>query len=193
MSPQQAERVGLDELAAIVDRLPDSVVAEHPRILVHVARECEPAAALRRRADSLHWTLEVLGEPPSDPVLAREVRTELARDLVRDNEPEAGEELATQVLRETGADEEQTRARLLDVLGRAAARRKDPEHLGFAEDRLTMAARSYRERGLWTWLAQAIAILAFWGCSTGAPSTRQSAASTRPWRSSRPAGASSGP
>lgn len=162
MSPQQAERVGLDELAAIVDRLPDSVVADHPRILVHVARECEPAAALRRRADSLHRTLEVLGEPPSDPVLAREVQTELARDLVRDDEPEAGEELATRVLRETGADEEQTRARLLDVLGRAAARRKDPEHLGFAEDRLTMAARSYRERGLWTWLAQTIAMLAFW-------------------------------
>ncbi len=162
MSPPQAERLGLDELVAIVDRLPAAVVAEHPRILIHVARECEPPAALRRRVDSLHRVLEVLGEPPSDPALAREVQAEVARDLVRDDDPEAGEELASRALRETGADEEQTRARLLDVLGRAAARRKDAEHLGFAEDRLMMAARSYRERGLWTWLGQTMAILALW-------------------------------
>ena len=162
MSPQQAERLGLDELVAIVDRLPAAVVAEHPRILIHVARECEPPAALRRRVDSLHRVLEVLGEPPSDPALAREVQAEVARDLVRDDHPEAGEELASRALRETGADEEQTRARLLDVLGRAAARRKDAAHLGFAEDRMMMAARSYRERGLWTWLGQTMAILALW-------------------------------
>jgi len=162
MSPQQAERVGLDELAAIADRLPAEVVAEHPRVLLHVARECEAAAALRRRADSLQLVLDVLGEPPSDPALAREVQTEVARDLVRDDYPQAGEELATRVLRETGADEERTRARLLDVLGRAAARTKDAEHLGYAEDRLTMAARSYREQGLWTWLALTTAMLAIW-------------------------------
>ncbi|HEX3493161.1 MAG TPA: hypothetical protein VHU92_27735, partial [Streptosporangiaceae bacterium] len=76
MSPQQAERVGLDELAAIADRLPADVLAQHPKVLLHVARECEPAAALRRRADSLHRVLEVLGQPPSDPALAREVQAE---------------------------------------------------------------------------------------------------------------------
>jgi ATP/maltotriose-dependent transcriptional regulator MalT len=162
MSPQQAERLGLDELVALADRLPAEVVAQHPGVLVHIARECEPGAALRRRSEALDRALEVLGEPPSDAALAREVQTELARDLVRDDDPAAGEGLASGVLAETGAGEEQTRARLLDVLGRAAARRKDAEHLGFAEDRLTMAARSYRAQGLWTWLAQVMLVLAFW-------------------------------
>jgi DNA-binding SARP family transcriptional activator/ATP/maltotriose-dependent transcriptional regulator MalT len=162
MSPQQAELLGLDELVGLLDRLPAAVLAEYPRVLLHVARECEPGAALHRRSQALRGAVELLGEPPSNPAVAREVQTEIARDLVRDDDPDAGEALASRVLESTGAGEEQTRARLLDVLGRAAARRNDAEHLGFAEDRLTMAARSYRALGLWTWLAQLMMVLAFW-------------------------------
>ncbi len=162
MTPQQAERLGLDELAGLVDRLPPAVIARHPRVLVHIARECEPPAALHRRARALEQALELLGEPPADPAVAREVHAELARDLVRDNEQAAGEELAVRVLAQTGPAEQQTQARLLDTLGRAAARTKDDQHLGFAEERLAMAARSYRALGLWSWLSYTLLILGFW-------------------------------
>jgi DNA-binding SARP family transcriptional activator/ATP/maltotriose-dependent transcriptional regulator MalT len=162
MTPQEAERLGLNELVGLVGRLPDAVVGAHPRVLVHIARECEPGAAIHRRAQALHRAMELLGEPPADSAVAREVQTEIARDLVRDDDPAAGEELASRVLAQTGATEEQTRARALDILGRAAARYNDDEHLGFAEDRMTMAARSYRAQGLWTWLAQLLTALGFW-------------------------------
>jgi hypothetical protein len=42
-------------------------------VLLHLARECEPPAAIHRRAQALHRALESLGEPPSDPLLAREI------------------------------------------------------------------------------------------------------------------------
>jgi DNA-binding SARP family transcriptional activator/ATP/maltotriose-dependent transcriptional regulator MalT len=162
MSPREAERLGLDELTELAGRLPSAVLDEHPRILLHIARECEPPAAIHRRAQALNRALAALGDPPSDPELAREVKAELARDLVRDDYPEAGEALATEVLAQTPPAEERTRARLLDTLGRAAARYKDDEHLAIAADRLTMAARSYRNQGLWSWLAYTLAILGCW-------------------------------
>jgi LuxR family transcriptional regulator, maltose regulon positive regulatory protein len=165
MSPQEAERLGLDELTELAGRLPADVLDEHPRILLHIARECEPPAAIHRRTRALNRalaTLATLGEPPSDPGLAREVRAELARDLVRDDNPETAEALATAVLEQTPLAEERTRARLLDTLGRVAARYKDDEHLAIAADRLMMAARSYRNQGLWSWLAYTLAILGCW-------------------------------
>jgi DNA-binding SARP family transcriptional activator len=162
MTPQDAERLGLAELAGLTGRLPDDVVAAHPRILLHLARECEPPAAIHRRAQALRQVLDVLGEPPSDPVLAREVQAELARDLSRDDDPAGAEVLATVTLAQTGPGEERTQARLLDALGRAASRYKDEQHLAFAADRLTMAARSYRSQGLWSWLAYTLAMLGIW-------------------------------
>ena len=162
MSPQEAERLGLDELIELAGRLPAAVLDSHPRILLHIARECEPSAAIHRRAQALNQVLAVLGEPPSDPELAREVKAEVARDLVRDDDPEAGEALAVAVLEQTPATEERTRARLLETLGRAAARYKDDKHLAIAADRLAMAARSYRNQGLWSWLAYTLAVLGCW-------------------------------
>ena len=162
MSPQDAERMGLPELSGLVDRLPSDVVAAHPRVLLHLARECEPPAAIHRRAWALNRALELLGQPPIDPVLAREIQAELARDLVRDDDPGGAEALATAVLARTGPGEERTQARLLEALGRAAARYKDEQHLAFAADRLAMAARSYRNQSLWSWLAYTLATLGYW-------------------------------
>jgi LuxR family maltose regulon positive regulatory protein len=162
MSPQEAERLGLDELTELAGRLPPAELDSHPRILLHIARACEPPAAVHRRAEALNRALAVLGEPSSDPELAREVRAELARDLVRDDDPDGAEALATAVLAQTPLAEERTRARLLDTLGRAASRYKDDEHLAIAADRLMMAARSYRNLGLWSWLAYILAILGCW-------------------------------
>jgi DNA-binding SARP family transcriptional activator len=162
MTPREAERLGLDELSGLAGRLPAAVLDEHPRILLHIARECEPPAAIHRRAQALTRALATLGEPPSDPGLAREIQAEQARDLVRDDYPEAAEALATAVLRQTLPAEERTRARLLDTLGRVAARYKDDRHLAIAADQLTMAARSYRNQGLWSWLAYTLATLGCW-------------------------------
>jgi LuxR family transcriptional regulator, maltose regulon positive regulatory protein len=162
MSPPEAERLGLDELSQLAGRLPADVLADQPRILLHIARECEPPAAIHRRAQALNEALAALGQPPSDPELAREVSAEMARDLVRDDDPEGAEALAVAVLAETPPAEERTRARLLDTLGRVAARYNDEEHLAIAADRLTMAARSYRNQGLWSWLAYTLAVLGCW-------------------------------
>ena len=162
MSPQDAERMGLPELSGLVDRLPPHAVVAHPRVLLHLARECEPPAAIHRRTQALNRALELLGQPPADPVLAREIHAELARDLVRDDDPDGAEALATAVLAQTGPGEERTQARLLEALGRAAARYKDEQHLAFAADRLAMAARSYRSQGLWSWLAYTLATLGYW-------------------------------
>jgi ATP/maltotriose-dependent transcriptional regulator MalT len=162
MSPQDAERLGLADLSGLVDRLPPETVAGHPRLLLHVARESEPPAAIHRRAQALRGALDLLGDPPSDPLLAREIQAELARDLARDDDPEGAEALATGVLAQTGPGEERTQARLLDALGRAASRYKDDQHLNFAADRLAMAARSYRSLGLWSWLSYTLAILGIW-------------------------------
>jgi DNA-binding SARP family transcriptional activator len=162
MSPQEAERLGLDELTQLAGQLTAAALDQHPRILLHIARECEPPAAIHRRAQTLNQVLAVLGQPPSDPELAREVSAEMARDLVRDDDPEGAEALAVAVLGQTPAAEERTRARLLDTLGRVAARYKDEEHLAIAADRMTMAARSYRNQGLWSWLSYTLAILGCW-------------------------------
>jgi LuxR family transcriptional regulator, maltose regulon positive regulatory protein len=162
MSPQEAERLGLDELTELAGRMPAEVLDENPRILLHIARECEPPAAIHRRAEALNRALALLGEPPSDPDLAREVKAELARDLVRDDDPEAAESLATEVLGQTAPAEELVRARLLDTLGRCAARYNDDKHLAIAADQLSMAARSYRNQGLWSWLAYTLAVLGCW-------------------------------
>ena len=96
MGPLEAERLGLDELTELADRLPAEVLDSQPRILLHIARACEPPAAIHRRAQALNRALAALGEPPSDPSLAREVQAEVARDLVRDDHPEEGEALATE-------------------------------------------------------------------------------------------------
>ncbi|HEY6492358.1 MAG TPA: BTAD domain-containing putative transcriptional regulator, partial [Trebonia sp.] len=162
MSPVEAERLGLGKLTELAERLPPAVVDSHPRILLHIARECEHVAAIQRRSQALNRVLTALGEPPSDPGLAREASAELARDLARDGDPDAAEALATAVLGQTPATEERTRARLLDALGCAAARYQDDEHLALAADRLTAAAGSYRSQGLWSWLAYTQATLGCW-------------------------------
>jgi len=86
----------------------------------------------------------------------------MARDLVRDDHPEAAEALATAMLDQTPPGEERTRARLLDTLGRVAARYKDDQHLAIAADQLMKAARSYRDQRLWSWLAYTLTLLGCW-------------------------------
>ena len=161
MSPLEAECLGLSKLTELADRLPAAALDARPRVLLHIARECDRPAAIHRRAQALNRVLGILGRPSSDPGLAREVSAELARDLVRDGDPEAAEALASTVLAQTPAIEERTRARLLEALGCANARYNDDEHLALAAGRLAMAASSYRNLGLSSWLAYALAALGY--------------------------------
>ncbi len=162
MSPQEAERLGLDELSALAARLPPASLDDQPGLLLHLARECEPPAAINRRSEALRRGLAALGGPSRDLPLAREFQAELASDLVRDDDPEGGQSLAAAVLAETGPDEVRTRARLLEVLGKAAARYKDEEHLARAADELSAAAQRYRSLRLWRWQAYALMTLGAW-------------------------------
>jgi len=77
-------------------------------------------AAIHRRTQALNRALELLGEPPSDPVLAREIQAEVAPDLVRDDDLDGAEALATAALARTGPAEARTQARLLEALGRSS-------------------------------------------------------------------------
>jgi DNA-binding SARP family transcriptional activator len=103
-----------------------------------------------------------LVEPSLDPALSREIGAEIARDLVWADRQAEAETLATTLLGQTGIGEELTRARLLETLGRAAAYQKDDVHLGYAEERLEIAARTYRAHEQWTWLSTLMGPIAMW-------------------------------
>ena len=157
----QLEPVDLAELRNVIDRLPDSAIAAHPRLLLNLAHQCAPAAMTRVRAAALERAQGLL-DPDADGALWREIGAEVARDLVWEDRQQEAEVLATSLLERTGSGEELTRARLLEVLGRAASFQKDDVHLGYAEERLEIAARTYRAHEQWTWLSTLMSPLAIW-------------------------------
>ena len=163
MSPWEAECLGLDELTGLAGhvgccagRASADPAAYRPRVRAS-GGDTPPGAGIMNRA------IAALGEPPSDPALAREVRAEVARDLVRDDDPEAGEALAAATCSgrrpppRNGPGPGCSRR-----WGAPPPRYKDDKHLAIAADQLTMAARSYRNQGLWSWLAYTLAILGCW-------------------------------
>ncbi|MEA2125801.1 MAG: hypothetical protein QOI80_2583, partial [Solirubrobacteraceae bacterium] len=150
LAPDRLDRLDHAELGAIVDALPPAAVQAHPRVLVHLARACEPAAQLVRRDDAL---ARAEAAAVGDPRLRRELDAERARDLVRDDRFEAADELAVAVLAAAGDDELATRARALDVRGRALALRGDEESLRRAEAQFEAAVVLCRALEQRNWLA----------------------------------------
>ncbi|MDQ1364252.1 MAG: hypothetical protein QOE57_294 [Acidimicrobiaceae bacterium] len=161
LSAQQASTLDVQDLDAIVQALPETALAAHPRLLVHLARACEPAAQTRRRSVALA-TAARLVDAVADPELAREIDAEFARDLARDNRPELAIAVAARLLSATGPAETATRARLNDTLGRAAAFSREERGFQVAEQHLTEAARMYRQLGELGWFAQVMLPLATW-------------------------------
>jgi ATP/maltotriose-dependent transcriptional regulator MalT len=160
-SAQQASTLDVQELDAIVKSLPEAALAAHPRLLVHLARACEPAAETRRRSGALARSARLV-DPVGDGELAREIDAEFARDLARDDRPELAIAVARRLLSATGPAETGTRARLNDTLGRAAAFSRHERSLRVAEQHLTEAARIYRQLGELGWFAQVMLPLATW-------------------------------
>lgn len=161
LTPQEAEKFAYAEFASLTERLSDQAIARHPRVLLHLARVCAPAAITRPRAAALERAGRIV-DPTADPALAREIGAEVARDLVWEDRQDEAAALASGLLAETGVGEELSRARLLEVLGRAATFQKDDVHLGYAEERLQIAARTYRAHEQWSWLSIVMMPLAMW-------------------------------
>jgi DNA-binding SARP family transcriptional activator/ATP/maltotriose-dependent transcriptional regulator MalT len=161
LTPHEAEQLELTEFASLAERLPESAIAKHPRLLLHLVRACEPGAVTRLRTAVLEQATRLV-DSQTDPLLSRELGAELGRDLIWAEQQDEAEALANQLLSQTGLGEDLTRARLLEVLGWAATFQKDDVHLGYAEERLAIAARTYRAHELWSWLAHLMLPLGMW-------------------------------
>jgi DNA-binding SARP family transcriptional activator len=161
LSAQQASVLDVEELDGVVRSLPDTTLASHPRVLLHLARACEPAAETKRRSAALARASR-LADPVADVELLREIDAEFARDLTRDNRSELAIAVASQLLAATTPAEAATRARLHDTLGRASAFDRHERALRVAERHLTEAARIYRQLGETGWFAQVMLPLAIW-------------------------------
>ncbi|HTW99196.1 MAG TPA: tetratricopeptide repeat protein [Acidimicrobiales bacterium] len=160
LSPQDADDLGYLELKTLIDALPDEAVDRRPRVLLHLARTCEPAAQTRLRVAALSRAA-IPAQAVGDMVLVRELEAERARDLARDGRADEAKQLAERLLGETGPDELATRARLLDVMGRATAwQRLDDESLARAEVLLREAHALCRRLGQRSWASQVVLPLA---------------------------------
>jgi DNA-binding SARP family transcriptional activator/ATP/maltotriose-dependent transcriptional regulator MalT len=151
LGPDRLDQLDHAELGALVDALPDAAVAAHPRVLLHLARACQPAAQVQRRAEALGRALAAAG---SSAVLRREIDAEYALDLARDNDFEAADALAAAILDAATDDELATRARALDVRARAAALRADDASLARAEALFEASLVLCRALGQRNWVAQ---------------------------------------
>lgn len=155
LSPPEADRFDAHELDAVVSSLPAETVKRHPRLLLHLARACEPRALMRKRSSSLARA-RVIAEEHADLVLGREIDAEIARDLARDGPLAEAGELASAILAAAAPDEVPARARALLPLGMAhAADPGDRESLGAAEELFREAAMLAARIGERRWAAQA--------------------------------------
>ena len=121
LSAPELDEVDLDDVDAILARLPPSLVEGTPRLQLLLARLCADAVQIRRRAELLEQLRARLPEIDADPATGVGVRAELARDLARDGEPEAAGALAAEVLELAAPDDLYARAIACEVRGRAAA------------------------------------------------------------------------
>ncbi len=163
LEPEQVEALGCEEVAAFVSALGDEATADHPRVLLHLARAAEAAyrSDLRRGALDRAGELAEKGGIPEE--VMRELDAERARDLLWDEStrPQAAR-LAETVLDRASNAERVARARALDVLGRARCWLTAEGPRERAEPLLAESIRLCREIGARTWAAQAVVPLA-WG------------------------------
>lgn len=160
LDPRRLDDLGFASVDDLVEALPEAALAEHPRILVSLARLAETAHQSERRGRLLARA-ERLVAAERDPELRREVQAEQARDLMWDGRTrEAAGALAREVLAASGPDEITARARGLDVLGRLASWFSPTGPRPEAERLLLESGRLARRIGQRTWAAQALVALA---------------------------------
>ncbi len=152
LRPADLDNLGLPVLRELVAGLSPGAVGNHPSVLLHMARACEPVAVRERNA--ILERIAVLAAQTEDAVLLRSLRAEQSRDLLRDENIDMAEELASWVLEHAHLEEAETRVRALDVLGRVQAWRRDPTSLKRAEQMLTDALETCQALGQTAWAAQ---------------------------------------
>ncbi len=134
------------ELRAVLATLPPDVVDRHPRVLLAAARAAESSVHIAWRGELLGRAREATATR-TDPVLEREVVSELAADASRSGDVDAAVTLASDVLRSAGPGEGRTRAVALTALGRAKAFSRDPVAMVEAVELLSEAAALLRQLG----------------------------------------------
>jgi DNA-binding SARP family transcriptional activator len=118
----ELDDVDLADVDALLVRFPPSLVDANPRVRLLLARLCLDAVQIVRRTELLSDLRTRLPEiDADDPVAGVGVRIELARDLMRDGQPEAADALAAEVLELAGPDDLYARALACEVRGRAVA------------------------------------------------------------------------
>lgn len=117
LSPAVAERLDPAEIRAVVHALPEPTRLAHPRALLQLARALERTYESTERTAALREAERNAAAGGDLPAL-REVRAEIALDLVRDGDLDQARSMASEVLRAAGDDEMVARARALDCLGR---------------------------------------------------------------------------
>ncbi|MGH3399326.1 MAG: hypothetical protein ACRDPO_32030, partial [Streptosporangiaceae bacterium] len=164
VSPEAAEDIGWAQLRDLVEALPEAAVAEHPRVLVHLARTAETAHRLDSRRSALERAraITVASAGREQDGLVRELDAERARYLMWDDRTRAeAAKLARAVLEQAGDGEIIARIRALDVLGRLGCALFSAEGTTTEAERfLAEAARLARRIGQRTWAAQALVPLA---------------------------------
>lgn len=113
------------EIAGIVDGLPPQAVAEHPRVLLVYARLAGPTDRVVQRFAALTRFEELLATGPPNRRLADELSIEVAEDLLRLYRSDEAAERVAGIAERLTSDEQHTRARLLMIQGRYAARCSD--------------------------------------------------------------------
>lgn len=138
----ELDDVDLADIDALLARLPPSVVEANPRLRLLLARLCLDAVQIVRRTELLESLRDRLADiDASDRPTGVGVRVELARDLMRDGQPEPADALAAEVLELAGPDDLYARALACEVRGRAVA--------WWAESNAELAdARRWLEQGL---------------------------------------------
>jgi len=142
VSAPELDDVDLADVDALFARLPPSVVEADPRLQLLLARLCLDAVQIARRTELLDGLRSRLaGIDATDPPTGVAVRIELARDLMRDGQPEPADALAAEVLELAGPDDLYARALACEVRGRAVA--------WWADSNAELAeARRWLEQGL---------------------------------------------
>jgi len=138
----ELDDVDLADVDALLARLPPSVVEATPRVRLLLARLCLDAVQIVRRTELLESLRDRLADiDASDPPTGVGIRVELARDLIRDGQPEPADALAAEVLELAGPDDLYARALACEVRGRAIA--------WWADSNADLAeARRWLEQGL---------------------------------------------
>jgi LuxR family transcriptional regulator, maltose regulon positive regulatory protein len=142
---QRADSLDALELVAVIGRIPDEVLDQHPWALLHAARAYGVASLFGARTKLLTHLAETVSER-QEPALRRAIDITIAVDLSNTERPLDALPIARRVLDTATAGEQFTRARALYALGVATCFRRDPD--GVLTEEILREAAGYLDRAM---------------------------------------------